>query len=36
MDLIYQLRWQSDKLRHTEKLFTPLNVWQDLISALQG
>jgi FKBP-type peptidyl-prolyl cis-trans isomerase 2 len=30
VELIWQLRWQSDTLIHTEELFTPLNVWRDL------
>jgi SAM-dependent methyltransferase/FKBP-type peptidyl-prolyl cis-trans isomerase 2 len=29
-ELIWQLRWQSGQLHHTEELFTPLNVWRDL------
>jgi SAM-dependent methyltransferase len=30
VDLIWQLRWQSASVRHTEELFTRLNVWRDL------
>jgi SAM-dependent methyltransferase len=30
VDLIWHLRWQRDTLRHTEELFTRLNVWRDL------
>ena len=30
VDLIWQLRWQSDTLLHTEEFFTPLNVWRDV------
>jgi len=29
-ELVWQLRWQSDGLHHTEEFFTPLNVWRDL------
>lgn len=30
VDLVWQLRWESDYCRHTETLFTPLNIWRDL------
>jgi SAM-dependent methyltransferase/FKBP-type peptidyl-prolyl cis-trans isomerase 2 len=30
VELIWQLRWQSDNLVHTEEFFTRLNVWRDL------
>jgi len=30
VELIWQLRWQSNTLIHIEELFTPLNVWRDL------
>ncbi len=30
VDLIWELRWQSGGVQHTETLFTPFNVWRDL------
>lgn len=30
VDVVWSVRWQDEQVRHTETMFTPLNVWRDL------